>query len=105
MSNYFKTIPSLFLRVVKTSSADFRPKFFNSCNFSGEYSNKSPIVLISARPNNDQLCVYEGSRYGDAGGRRQAAHWMVAPWLNALWRIEERSDERRNTLVNGAERS
>ncbi len=37
---------NLFLRVAKTSSADFRPKFFNSKSFSGEYSNKSPIVLI-----------------------------------------------------------
>ena len=49
MINYFRTIPNLFLSVVKTSSADFRPKFFNSCNFSGEYSNKSPIVFICAR--------------------------------------------------------
>ena len=48
LNNYFKTIPNLFLRVAKTSSADFRPKFFNSKSFSGEYSNRSPIVLICA---------------------------------------------------------
>ena len=46
--NYLKIIPNLFLSVKKTSSADLRPKFFNSCNFSGEYSNKSPIVFILA---------------------------------------------------------
>ena len=49
MPYYFRTMPNFVLRVVKTSSADLRPKFLSSCNFSGEYSSKSPIVFICAR--------------------------------------------------------
>ena len=43
-----RLIPNLFFKVKKTSSADFRPKFLSSCNCSGEYCNKSPIVFICA---------------------------------------------------------
>ena len=43
-----RIIPNLFFNVEKTSSDDFRPKFFSSCNFSGEYCNKSPTVFIWA---------------------------------------------------------